>query len=262
MKIINTDKMKRWRRFIAAPLIFILALFLLAGCASRQNVVDDTDISAEKLFSQGIKAYQSVLYDDAEMFFKALIEDHSLTDYAVEAQLMLADIYYTREQYEDAASSYAGFVRLHPGHKKAPYALFQKGMSHFNLMLSVDRDQTSTRKALFVFEDLQSSYSESSYMEKSGEMIAFLRERLAEREFYIGSFYFKNKNYKGALARFGVILEDFPDCDLIDKTLYFIARSYEKLGEEELAIETYQTLVANYPESPYCKRLDDEIKGG
>ena len=92
-------------------------------------------------------------------------------------------------------------------------------------------------------------------------MISFLRKRLAEREFYIGSFYFKDKNYKGALARFAVVLEKYPDCDLIDKTLYFIARSYEKLGEAALARETFQTLVTRYPESPYCRGLDDELKG-
>ncbi|MEE9543641.1 MAG: outer membrane protein assembly factor BamD [Thermodesulfobacteriota bacterium] len=240
--------------------MLIFVLFLFVGCSARKKVVD-TNVSAEKIFSRAVKAYQTVLYDDAEELFKALIQDHPLTDYAVQAQLMLADIYYSKEEYEDAASSYASFVRLHPGHKKAPYALFQKGMSHFNLMLSVDRDQTSTKKALFDFEDLQNSYPESTYMEKSGEMTKFLRERLAEREFYIGSFYFKDKNYKGALARFAVILEDFPDCDLLDKTLFFIARSYEKLGEKELARETYQTLVTRYPNSPYCKGLDDKIKG-
>ena len=260
MKILHADKTMRWRGLINAPLIFVFALFLLAGCSARKNVVD-TSVSAEKLFNSAVKAYQTVLYEEAEELFKKLLEDHSLTDYAVSAQLMLADIYYTKGEYEDAASSYASFVRLHPGHKKASYALFQKGMSHFNLMLSVDRDQTSTKKALFDFEDLQSSYPESPYMEKSGEMITFLRERLAEREFYIGSFYFKDKNYKGALARFAKILENYPDCDLVDKTLYFIARSYEKLGEAELARETFQTLVTRYPESPYCRGLEDMIKG-
>ncbi len=262
MKINYKNKTRAWSGLIKAPLIFVFVLFIFAGCGARKNAAVNTNLSAEKLFTRGIKAYQTVLYDEAEKLFKALIEDHPLSDFTVSAQLMLADIYYTREQYEDAASSYASFVRLHPGHKKASYALFQKGMSHFNLMLSVDRDQTSTKKALFDFQDLQVSYQESPYMKKSGEMIVFLRKRLAEREFYIGSFYFKDKNYKGALARFAVILADYPDCDLIDKTLFFIARSYDLLGEEELAKETYQTLVTRYPDSPYCKGLDDEIKGG
>jgi outer membrane protein assembly factor BamD len=246
---------------IKAPFLLLFVLLILVGCASRNNKSQKTG-SAEELFTDAVEAFQMVLYDDAEELFKAVIDNHPLSDYAFEAQLMLADIYYTKEEYEDAASYYASFVRLHPGHKKASYALFQKGMSHFNLMLTLDRDQTATRKALFGFQDLQAFYPESTYMGKSGQMITFLRRRLAEREFYVGSFYFKDKNYRGALSRFSVILKDYPECDLIDKTLFFIARSYEKLGEEELARETYQTLVSRYPESPYCKDIKDGVLGG
>ncbi len=260
-KIIQTVRSGFGGVVIKAPVALLLFLVILTGCSGRKGVVEKSS-NVEELFTDAVKAYQSVLYDESEKLFKAVIDDHPLTDYALEAQLMLADIYYTKEEYEDASSYYASFVRLHPGHKKSSYALFQKGMSHFNLMLSLDRDQTATRKALFAFQDIQSFYSQSAYMEKSGEMITFLRKRLAEREFYIGSFYFKDKNYKGALSRFAVILKDYPDCDLIDKTLYFIARSYEKLGEEELARETYQTLVTRYPKSPYCKNIKSKILGG
>ena len=135
-------------------------------------------------------------------------------------------------------------------------------MSHFNLILAIDRDQISTKKALFDFKDLQGSYPKSQYMVKSGEMVNFLRKRLAEREFYIGSFYYKDKNYKGALSRFAVILDEYPDCDILDKTLFFIARSYDKLGEDDLARETYNTLVTRYPESPYCRGLEYNLFGG
>lgn len=246
-------------RVFKTPFIVLFVIFILSGCASK-DVTRSSD--AEVLFKAAVDAYQSVVYDEAEQLFKVLIDDHPLSPYALEAQLMLSDIYYTREEYDDAASYYASFVRLHPGHKKASYALFQKAMSHFNLMLALDRDQTATRKALFGFQDIQSYYPESAYMDKSGEMVIFLRKRLAEREFYVGSFYFKDKNYKGALSRFAVILKDYPDCDLIDKTLFFIAKSYAKLGEEKLARETYQTLVRTYPESPYCKDLEGVIRGG
>ena len=254
----NLCSLKTSARFIKAPALLLLVFLILVSCSSHDKVVERSP-NAEELFNKGITAYQSVLYDEAEGFFKAVMEDHPLSNYALESQLMLADIYYTMEEYEDSASYYASFVRLHPGHKKASYALFQKAMSHFNLVLTVDRDQTATRKALFGFQDIQSFYPDSTYMNKSGEMIVFLRKRLAEREFYIGSFYYKDKNYRGALSRFSVILKDYPDCDLVDKTLFFIARSYEKLGEDDLARDTYQTLVTSYPESPYCKDVKSNM---
>ena len=127
MKIIYRARESRWGSIIKVHLVFVMVILLLAGCASRKKeVVVDTSISAEKLYTRAVTAYQSVLYEDSLAFLKVLIEDHPLTEYAVNAQLMLADIYYTQEEYEDAASSYASFVRLHPGHKKSPYASFKR----------------------------------------------------------------------------------------------------------------------------------------
>ena len=144
---------------------------------------------------------------------------------------------------------------------RAAYALFQKGMSHFKNILSIDRDQTSTNKALFAFEDLVVSYPDSPYREKADELISFLRKRLAEREFYVANFYYKKSNYDGALARFADLLRTYPDAGLTEKTLYYMGEAYRHMGERDMAEEAYSTLISNFPDSGYTddarSRLDD-----
>lgn len=230
-----------------AAIVFSAAFF--SGCASQ-----DLDIKrdAAELYGSAVESYLSGKLEESERGFKAILEDHPLSHYATDAQLMIADVSYAMSNYEDAGAYYTSFVALHPSHPRAAYAQFQKGMSYFKDVLSLDRDQTATRKAMFAFEDLLAAYPDSPYSPKAQELVSFLRNRLAEREFYIARFYFKNKNYKGALGRLSDILTQYPDSGINDKTLFYIGESYRRLGESELAHETFTTLISNYPGSPFA----------
>ena len=222
---------------------------LMSGCASHDiNVSKD----AASIYGSAVESYLSGRFDESEKGLKSIVEDYPLSQYATDAQLMMGDVSYAMENYEDAAAYYTSFVALHPSNPKAPYAQFQKGMSHFKDVLTLDRDQTATRKALFAFDDLLSAYPDSPYSPKAKELVSFLKNRLAEREFYIANFYYKKKNYKGALGRLRDILTQYPEAGISDKALFYIGESYLKLGENDLAQETFSALIANYPGSPFA----------
>ncbi len=240
------------------PFIALLMLLLLAGCAGTETMVQETR-DVKEIYLSGLDHYQKRMYEEAEREFKIILADYPLSAYALDAQIMLADTYYAVERYEDASSYYTSFVAMHPAHPRAPYALFQKGMCYFKEVLSVDRDQTATRKALFAFEDLLRAYPDSPYAGKAGELIGFLRRRLAERELYVGRFHYKTGNYRGALHRFRGILENYPDAGITDKALYYMGKSYTMLGEEELARKTFTRLLNEFPDSPFADEIDDNL---
>lgn len=242
------------------PFAFLCFITLLAisGCAATQELQGARD--PKELYDKGTLAYQGQRYEEAETAFKTLLNEHPLSRYSVEAQISLADVYYVQEKYEDAVSYYTNFAALHPTHPKAAYSMFQKGMCHFKEVLSIDRDQSATRKALFAFEDLRLAYPGSSYTTKAIELTGFLKKRLAEREFYVARFYYKNKNYKGALSRFRDLLKNYPEAGFTDTALYYIGESYMKLGEKKLADDAFSTIISNFPESPYVKGAIDRLK--
>ncbi|GMR04307.1 MAG: outer membrane protein assembly factor BamD [Thermodesulfobacteriota bacterium] len=245
------------RAFISFLLLFFL---LLSACtASKQEVKSYR--SAEEMYGAALKEYFEVKYDLAEQTLKDLIERYPLTRYSLDGEILLADILYAGQKYDEARAYYTNFVVLHPGNPRASYALFQKGMCYFRTVLTIDRDQVSTRKALFTFRDLVREYPDSPYTQRAEELIGFLKRRLAEKEFYVGRFYFKNKNYKGALTRFREILKEFSDAGITDETLYYIGESYRRLGEEKLAREAFTTLIKDYPESPYIKDAIKRLDG-
>ncbi len=247
-------------RLCGLLLAMVWAFGLFAGCAS---VDEQTRVKRDpqELYDTAMKAYVERSYEKAEENFKLLMEDYPLNTFAIEAQLMLADVCFAQERYSEAGSYYTNFVALHPAHQRASYALFQKGMSYFKDVLSYDRDQTSTKKALFAFEDTVEVYPESIYREKAEERIVFLTGRLARKELEIARFYFKGKNYEGALSRFRDILKQYPEAGMTDETLYYIGETYKLLGEEQLSKEAFMTLITDFPDSPFVKsarsRLED-----
>lgn len=245
---------------LLAGFFFLLAAFMLmAGCTAHTDLQGQRD--PKELYDKAMESYLAEHYDVAEQSFKRLMEDYPLSPYSVESQIMIADLCYATERYDDAGSYYTNFIALHPEHPKAAYALFQKGMSHFKEILSIDRDQTATKKALFAFEDLLASYPGCAYAPKAEELISFLRRRLAEREIYIAKFYFNSSNYKGALARLRDVLKNYPEVGLSDETLYYIGESYIRLGEQRLAEDAFTTLISDYPDSPYVKGARTRLKG-
>lgn len=237
---------------ISLIIMFLASLALYAaGCGPAKTAVKPrTDPQAQYL--KGSVALSGERYEDAETAFKDILEEHPLSPYAVEAELLIGDVYYGMGKYDEAAAFYTNFAALHPAHPRASYALFQKGMSYLRGVLTIDRDQTSTKKALFAIEDLISAYPQSQFDGAAREIAGFLRTRLAEREFYVGRFYFKGKNYKGALARFRDLLKEYPEAGYSDQALYYIGESYLRLGEDGLAREVFTTLVTDFPESPYA----------
>jgi len=245
---------------VAVLLAVILTASLFTGCTPANRQIKNFKGPGD-LYGQAMDDYLEVRYEEAEKKFKKLVEEFPLSPYSLEAELLLGDISYATEKYDEASAYYTSFVAMHPTHPRASYALFQKGMSYFRDVLGADRDQTSTRKALFAFEDLVKDYPGSPYYEKSKELIGFLRRRLADREFYIGRFYFKNKNYKAALSRFRDILSDYPEVGLTDQTLYYIGESYTRIGEKRLAEDAFTTLITDYPESQFIRDARERLNG-
>ena len=252
---------RRGLRGFAFPVALLLGvLVIMGGCASLKGKAEGFG-SPEDMYAEGVRLYHSVHYEEAEQVFGDLMERYPLSEYAIEGELMLADVLYADEKYDEARVYYTDFVALHPSHPKASYAMFQKGMCFFREILSADRDQTNTRKAIIAFEDLSKNFPGSPYETKATELVKFLRNRLAERELYVGKFYLKRKNYKGALARFNVILREYPDSRVVDEALFYIVKAYARLGESERAQDVLTTLRSRYPESPYIKPASKVVGG-
>jgi outer membrane protein assembly factor BamD len=122
-------------------------------------------------------------------------------------------------------------------------------------MLKPDRDQSATLKALIAFEGVLQLYPTSGYIEEVEARIVEIRQALAEHEYRVGRYNYRRRLYTAATWRLETLTEDFPDFQEMDKVLFFLGMSFGKGGKLEEAIEIFEQLRTEYPESRYIKKL-------
>jgi outer membrane protein assembly factor BamD len=106
-------------------------------------------------------------------------------------------------------------------------------MCHFKQMLSLDRDQTETEKAIEQFRYLIENFPRSPQVPEAKEKIKICQKRSADHEFYVANFYLRMKKYKGALARFEGILQKFPESGLDEKVKPLAETCRVEIAKEE-----------------------------
>jgi len=181
-------------------IILIVALSLIVGCAWFKPKRETR--SAERMWNDAEKYFSDQDFEKAADDYKKLRDYHPYNPLATLAELKLADANFLGKKYQLAYSQYDQFRGLHPTHKKVPYVIYQMGMCHFKQMISKDRDQDHTRAALKEFVVLFRMYPGSEQITAAREKMEKCWKRLAEHEYYVGKFYYKQENYHAALRRF------------------------------------------------------------
>lgn len=201
-------------------LLLLLCIPGISGCGTSlvQYYFGDTfeggEQSLEKppvqLARDGVEAMEKKDYKDAIDAFQKIKERYPYSEYAILAELKLADAYFYKGEYAEAAVAYEEFVRLHPNNEVVPYVLYQIGMCHFLSFRSTDRDLEETRQAMDAFQRLVQAFPQSEYARKAERQILECQKRLADRGFYIGRFYYRQKEYAAAKKRLEEVLQNYP----------------------------------------------------
>jgi outer membrane protein assembly factor BamD len=232
----------------------LIALSFLFGCGGKGKEVKKITGDPEALYKEGLVHFNRRDYADALKKFEEL--KSSFPDsppFTLWAELKVGDCRFLQKEYVEAIASYEEFKKIHPGHEEIPYVQFQIGMSYYNQMLAQDRDQNPTKKALSSFEYLVANYPPSLFTEKAKEKISACKKRLAENEFYVANFYYKQGRFEAAASRFEELLQKFPKDPGEDKALYFLGKSYLELEQWQKAEIAFTKVVAEYPKSAYHK---------
>jgi outer membrane protein assembly factor BamD len=237
--------------------IFLVAvlLFFLLGCANKDlKTLKTIEGDPQPLYKEGLALFNKRNYSEALKKFEQVKSNFpDSPPFTSWAELKAADCHFFKGEYVEAIAGYEEFKKIHPTHEEIPYVQYQIGMGYFNQVLTLDRDQTFTRKALSSFEYLIANDGASLFTEKAREKVGVLRKRLADHEFYIGNFYYKNRKYQAAASRFQNLVEMYPKVSDEDQTLMLLAKSYIELGEGEKAKAPLTRIVTEYSRSGYYK---------
>jgi outer membrane protein assembly factor BamD len=224
----------------------ILVIALLAGCA---NVPIESRPDA--LYKQGDEHYDSKRYDDAIAQYKKVRDAYASNELSTSAELRIADSYFESERYIEAAAAYDDFRKLHPVHPKAAYALYRIGLSNYNQITGMDRDQTPQKNSVIYFGDFLARYPKSEYAADVREKLESVRTQQLQYEQYVARFYYRTEKYSSAGKRLEDALVAFPKSPLHDETWFLLGACRLKSGNPEKAREAFNRLSTDYPDSKF-----------
>ncbi len=236
------------RRALAAMVLIVA----VAACSSKKSE-DDNFIqgSVEDLYNRGTDLMLAGKYKSAAKFYNEVDRQHPYSTWARRAQLMAAFSYYRAREYNTAVAALNRFIRLHPGYRDIGYAYYLRGLSYFDQINDVKRDQSVAFKALASFSELVKRFPNSKYTRDSRRKVDLVRDHLAGHEMEIGRFYQKKGLHLAAINRFRTVVEKYQTTSQVPEALLRLTESYSALGLKSEARRVAAVLGYNFPASEW-----------
>jgi outer membrane protein assembly factor BamD len=246
---------------------YATAVALALGCSSKTPVFEDPP-PAEELYEEGLDRLKGrrifgvrvwTNYTDAIESFQTIIDNYPFSDYAVQAELRIADAYFDDGRYDEALSYYRDFADLHPQDERVPYTILRAALCHYEQIRSVNRDQTPTREALVYLERLIRQHPYAPETREGEELLRQLRGRLARNVMEIGDFYRARDEYQSAAERYRELLNQYPGLGMDADALYWLGVSYEHMKRGDEALRLYRVVVENFRDTKIASLAADRL---
>jgi outer membrane assembly lipoprotein YfiO len=232
-----------------AAILGLLCLFV-AACAS-----DDSDVYVERpvdvLYNDAMNNLDDGDYKKSAKLFDEVERQHPYSPWATKAQLMAAFAHYKADQYDEAIAAADRFIELHPANPDVAYAYYLKGLSYYERISDIQRDQQMTVDAKKVFEELVSRFPQSEYARDAKIKIELCNDHLAGKEMTIGRYYQRRGYFLAAINRFNIVVSQYQTTTHVPEALLRLTESYTALGLNNQAQRTAAILGYNFPGSEW-----------
>ncbi len=219
-------------RVISFAFICIFMGLALQGCSSAEK----NDSTPEALLKRAQEYENDDRYEEAIRRYQTLRTKFPYSPQALQAELAVADVYFKQESYPEAQAAYQSFRDLHPHHPQIAYVYYRYALSLYHqLPDTIDRDISLAPDAILAFNEVIKKFPGSEYVKDSQEKKSALIKMLAEKEIYIGDFYFKRHFYESALPRYEKTIQDYSGIGFDEKALSHAAFCAFKIGDPNKA---------------------------
>ncbi|MCP9223010.1 outer membrane protein assembly factor BamD [Erythrobacter sp. LQ02-29] len=242
----------------AAAVSLLAATTVVSGCATGASggprdtayVARDVEtlyLSAKERLDRGDTKLAAALFDEVE-------RQHPYSPWARRAQLMSAFSYYVAQDYTKAIQSAQRFLSIHPGNKDAPYAYYLIGLSYYEQIGDVQRDQKTTEQTLTALRELTRRFPYSEYAADAQLKIDLVNDHLAGKEMAIGRYYETSGKWLAAAIRFQNVVENYQTTSHAPEALFRLTETNLALGIPGEAKKYAAVLGANYPGSEWYEK--------
>ena len=254
-------------------LAFLVAVsLLLFSCGEYQKVLNKG--TAEDQYKMAVKMYESQKFGKAIRLFEKITPAYRGKPQMERIQFMVAQSNFNEKNYQTAGYYFDRFVKNYPTSSKLEEASFASALSYKLASPEFSKDPTDTEKALESFQSFINAFPSSDKLEEANKHYKELRYKLQKKYFEIAKTYYTTadydmRNYKAAIQAFDNLLEDYLGSEFKEEALYyrlkaahdFTLKSYDRRKPERIkdAMEAYEKLIRNYPETKFKTEVDKMI---
>lgn len=231
-------------------------LALLGACSKDAGRL--TRLAPDTLYERANKSLKSGDYTESIRIYEALTARYPFTDQARQARLDVIYAYYKAKENESATDAAETFIRENPAHPRVDYAWYLKGLIEFERTpyrferwMGVDLSQrppVTARKSFEAFKVVVDRYPKSIYAADARRRMIYLRNRLADYEIQIASYYLTRGAWVAAAQRAEQSIEQYDGAPSIRDALRIMIDCYRRLGYAELAANTEKVYKENFPQ--------------
>lgn len=232
------------------------------GASSAQRVADEeveyANLDERELYEEARESLDRGNFTAAISRLEALDTRFPFGGHAEQAQLELIYAYYEIDDWEATRAAANRFIRLHPSHPQADYALYMRGLAawqagRFSLerlkLIDISkRDLGASRDAYTDFRELVRLYPSSQYAPDARQRIVYLRNLLSRHELHVADYYMRRGAYLAAVERGRWVVENYPESEATRDALAVMVEGYLGLEMRDRAREVLRVLIDNAPD--------------
>ncbi len=250
-----------------------LLLIVISSCSKFRKIEQSDDL--EKKYTASIKYFEDKDYYRSSILLEQILPLLRGDKRAEKAQYYYAYAHYHQKLYIQSAYYFKLFYETYSRSELAEECMYMHAYSLYLDSPAYNLDQSSTKEAIDAMQNFLNKHPQTTYKDKSNEIIAKLREKLEDKAYFSAKEYYKLKDYdprnlKAAIIAFDNFGKDFPDSKRNEEISYLKVDANFKLAQQSVyskkkerfqeTVKLYENFIDFYPESVYLKKAEDIYK--
>ncbi len=241
--------------------------FTLGSCATQGYInIDDPDV----MYSRAMKFYGQEKWGKASRYFENVARMYIGTAREDSIMFLNAKCKFKNSDWHSAITYLESYRYQFSRSKFLEDAEGMLVLSYYYISPGPQRDPTNILQTLSSIEEFESRYPKNEANKSFAEIKKELIQRLYDRSFLNAYTYYKTGHYKSAIAAFRNALREYPNNPNREKTMYYMNLAGYELARNSITslevdrymalVDMYYSFIAEFPESPYRKELDQIVE--
>ena len=243
-------------QFFLKKIFLILFLLHLCSCVTDVSDISD-DFSISKITNLAEESFKDNNFERSGDIYMKLNELFPYSDDARSSLIKAVKSYHKAKMTYEMRFAINKFFNLYPNSKDKETLEYFLGISYFEQIIDIERDQGSAFDATKEFEKFLRKYPKSIYYDEVKMKNMKVINQLAGQEMSIGRYYLSKGDYLASIKRFQEVVKNYSKTVHTSEALYRLVEVYSILGIENSIEKLIKKLSDDYNGSIWEKKAKD-----